>query len=70
MKELRKIKKVVDKRRKQRYSSVVKAMKGMGLPQYVIDRVKKLIAEDKKNLTMVKEDGKVFLVDKKTKEKV
>ena len=64
------MKKVFDKRSNRRYSSVVKMLEGEGYPQYVIDRVKKLIAEDKKNLTIVEEDGKVFLVDKKTKEKV
>ena len=64
------MKKDFDKPKKKRYCSVVEAMKDLGLPEYVIRRVKKLIAEDKKNLTMVVEDGKVFLVDKKTNKKI
>lgn len=62
--------KVVDKPTNRRYSSVVKMLRGEGLPDYFIRMVKNLIRKDRKNLTVVVEDGKVFLVDKKTKEKV
>jgi hypothetical protein len=54
----------------RRYNSVVEMMEGEKWPKPLINRIKKLIEKDEKNLTTVEEDGIVFLVDKKTKEKV
>lgn len=53
-----------------RYDSVIAMMEGMKTPKNIIRRVKKLIEEDEKHLTIKKEKGKVFMVDKRTGKKI